>query len=126
MAHPHRVCRPMSTRLTQQQLYVRVASIVACALVASACDLGKHTHSHTTEREVPPARPVRGTSNLYWDAEGGSRVLGRDSSARMYRSLYVARRSARCGPVGDKPRECTREPRGWVRSETNSPGTTVS
>ena len=26
----------------------------------------------------------------------------------------------------DKPRECTREPRGWVRSETNSPGTTVS
>ena len=24
----------------------------------------------------------------------------------------------------DKPRECTREPRGWVRSETNSPGTT--
>ena len=25
-----------------------------------------------------------------------------------------------------KPRECTREPRGWVRSETNSPGTTVS
>ena len=26
----------------------------------------------------------------------------------------------------DKPRECKREPRGWVRSTTNSPGTTVS
>ena len=26
----------------------------------------------------------------------------------------------------DKPRECTREPRGWVRSTTKSPGTTVS
>ena len=51
MAHPHRVCRPMSTWLTQQQLYARVASIVACALVASACDLGKHTRSHTRPRE---------------------------------------------------------------------------
>ena len=47
----------MSTWLTQQQLYARVASIVACALVASACDLGKHTHSHTTEREVGSVLP---------------------------------------------------------------------
>ena len=47
----------MSTWLTQQQLYARVASIVACALVASACDLGKLTHSHTTEREVGSVLP---------------------------------------------------------------------
>ena len=47
----------MSTWLTQQQLYARVASIVACALVASACDLVKHTHSHTTEREVGSVLP---------------------------------------------------------------------
>ena len=102
MAHPHRVCRPMSTWLTQQQLYARVASIVACALVASACDLGKHTHSHTTEREVPPARPVMGTSNQYLDAEGGSRVLGRDSSARCI-ALVCGSQVREVGPrVGKK------------------------
>ena len=41
-----------------------------------------HTLTHTLF-EVPPTRPVRGTSHQYRRmSEGGSRVLGRDSSAR--------------------------------------------
>ena len=47
-------------------------------------------------------RPVRGTSNLYLGAEGGSRVLGRDSSARCI-ALVCGSQVREMGPcVGKK------------------------
>ena len=63
-------------------IVARAASIVACAW-GGVCSV-RHTHTlaHTLF-EVPPTRPVRGTSHQYRRmSEGGSRVLDRDSSAR--------------------------------------------
>ena len=82
-------------------IVARAASIVACAW-GGVCSV-RHTHTlaHTLF-EVPPTRPVRGTSNPYPGAEGGSRVLGRDSSARCI-ALVCGSQVREMGPcVGKK------------------------
>lgn len=84
----------MSTWLTQQQLYARVASIVACALVASACDLGKHTHSHTTEREVGSVLPDAARGH------GGSRARIGNVSGHPRNFSKVAHAKRWAGQVG--------------------------
>ena len=82
--------------------------------ICDCCSRGEHsgvclgwrvlvsTHANAHAVEVPPTRPVRGTSNLYLGAEGGSRVLGRDSSARCI-ALVCGSQVREMGPcVGKK------------------------
>ena len=84
----------------QQQQCSRVASIVACA--GGVCLRIGHTDAHGRERFRPPARSGAHPICIWVGAEGGSRVLGRDSSARCI-ALVCGSQVREMGPcVGKK------------------------